>query len=162
MADVIERQVAIDVLDDGAEFLRRALDDADIVGVERAKYEWGLKLIEEYISDMKELPSAQPDTVKDLVTIFQNSKDMKLIARDGDLRADRIVLGRMPFEWIPVSERLPDVDVPVIVTDYAGGMKEIEVDRCGQYDDSDERFWWSSQNPIAWMPLPESYKGETR
>ena len=107
------------------------------------------------------LPSIeQSDTVKDLVTIFQNSKDMKLIARDGDLRADRIVLGRMPFEWIPVSERLPDVDVPVIVTDYAGGMKEIEVDRCGQYDDSDERFWWNSQNPVAWMPLPEVYRGD--
>ena len=46
MADVIDRQAVIDTLDDGAEFLRRALDDADIVGVERAKYEWGLKLIE--------------------------------------------------------------------------------------------------------------------
>ena len=47
---------------------------------------------------LKTQPTAVPDTVKDLVTIFQNSKDMKLIARDGDLRADRIVLGRMPFD----------------------------------------------------------------
>lgn len=60
MRDPIERQSAIDTLDVGAELLRRVLDDADVVGAERAKYEWGLGLIESYISDMKELPSAQP------------------------------------------------------------------------------------------------------
>ena len=59
--DAIYRQAAIDTLDVGAELLRRVLDDTDIVGVEREKYKWGLSLIETYISDMKELPSAQPD-----------------------------------------------------------------------------------------------------
>ena len=59
--DCISRQDAIDVLNVGAELLRRVLDDADIVGVERAKYEWGLGLIESYISDMKDLPSVQPE-----------------------------------------------------------------------------------------------------
>lgn len=44
------------------------------------------------------LPSAVSDSVKDLVTIFQNSKDMKLIARDGDLRADRIVTSALLTE----------------------------------------------------------------
>ena len=39
------------------------MDDADIVGVERAKYEWGLDLIESYIADVKELPSAQPEII---------------------------------------------------------------------------------------------------
>ena len=57
--DLISRQEAIDELDDGAELLRRALDNADIVGAEREKYEWGLGLIESYISDIKELPSAE-------------------------------------------------------------------------------------------------------
>ena len=61
MDDLISRQSAIDALDIGAELLRRVLDEADIVGAERAKYEWGLGLIESYISDMKELPSAQPE-----------------------------------------------------------------------------------------------------
>lgn len=61
MSDLIDRQAAIDTLNVGAELLRRVLDEADIVGVERAKYEWGLGLIESYISDMKELPSAQPN-----------------------------------------------------------------------------------------------------
>ena len=61
MDDLISRQAAIDALNVGAELLRRVLDDADIVGAERAKYEWGLGLIESYISDMKEIPSAQPE-----------------------------------------------------------------------------------------------------
>ena len=60
-SDAIGRQAAIDVFDTDAELLRRALDNADIVGVERAKYEWGLNLIESYIADMKELPTAQPE-----------------------------------------------------------------------------------------------------
>lgn len=58
--DTIYRQDAIDTLNVGTELLRRVLDDADLVGVEREKYEWGLGLIESYISDMKDLPSAQP------------------------------------------------------------------------------------------------------
>ena len=62
-SDTISRKAAIDALNVGSELLRRVLDDADIVGAERAKYEWGLGLIESYISDMKELPSVQPDIV---------------------------------------------------------------------------------------------------
>ena len=58
---LIYAEDAIDALDIGCELLRRALDDTDVVGVERAKYEWGLGLIESYIADIKELPSAQPD-----------------------------------------------------------------------------------------------------
>ena len=59
--------------------------------------------------------------------------------------------------WIPVTERLPDVDIPVLVTDDAGGWTTIEVDKCGVYDESDERFWYTSQNVTAWMPLPKPW-----
>lgn len=62
--DLISRADAIDVLDVGAELLRCVLDDMDIVGAERAKYEWGLGLIESYISDMNELPSAQTEPIR--------------------------------------------------------------------------------------------------
>ena len=61
MNDLISRQAAIDALDVGAEVLRRVLDEADVVGVERAKYEWGLGLIESYIADVNDLPSAQSE-----------------------------------------------------------------------------------------------------
>lgn len=62
--DVISRQDAIEVLNVGTELLRRVLDDTDVVGAERAKFEWGLGLIESYIYDMEELPSAQPERKK--------------------------------------------------------------------------------------------------
>ena len=61
MNDLIYRQAAIDALNDGAELFRRVLDDVDVVGNEREKFEWGLGLIESYIDDMKDLPSAQPE-----------------------------------------------------------------------------------------------------
>lgn len=61
MDDLISRQAVIDALNVGTELLRRVLDNADIVGVERAKFEWGLGLIESCISDIKDLPSAQPE-----------------------------------------------------------------------------------------------------
>ena len=61
MSDLISRQAAIDAVNVGTELLRRVLDNADIVGVERAKFEWGLGLIESCISDIKDLPSAQPE-----------------------------------------------------------------------------------------------------
>ena len=60
-SDTISRQAAIDVLSLGKEILSRALDDMDVVGTEREKYSWGLKLIESNIEDMKELSSAQPE-----------------------------------------------------------------------------------------------------
>ena len=65
MADLIDRQAAIDVLNVGEELLRRVLDDMEVVGNEREKLAWGLGLIEAYIADMKELPSAQPEPLTD-------------------------------------------------------------------------------------------------
>ena len=64
MDDLISRQAALNILNVGTELLRRALDDADLIGVEREKCEWGLGLIESYISDIKDLPSAQPERKK--------------------------------------------------------------------------------------------------
>ena len=61
VGDMISRQAVIDELNDDAELLRHVLDGAYIVDVEREKFEWGLGIIESYIYDMKELPSAQPE-----------------------------------------------------------------------------------------------------
>jgi len=60
ITDLISRQDAIDVLRIGEELLKRVLDDMDVVGQDREKYSWGLGLIESYISDIEELPSAEP------------------------------------------------------------------------------------------------------
>lgn len=62
-------------------------------------------------------------------------------------------------EWIPVSERLPENNGCMLVTiDDA-----IEF---GKYEDGEWSIWvcehwdeWDAKGVIAWMPLPEPYKG---
>ena len=63
--------------------------------------------------------------------------------------------------WIPVSERLPEVYVDVLVTDNGGGVPTVIIDACGMKDDTGERFWQISQTPVAWMEWPEPYKAES-
>ena len=63
-------------------------------------------------------------------------------------------------QWIPVSKKLPKEDVPVLVTDDAGGMATVGIDSCGRYEDTGERFWYTSQNVTAWMYTVEPYGGE--
>ena len=64
--------------------------------------------------------------------------------------------------WIPCSERLPEDDVEVLVTDDAGGVQWLGVDKMMSYEDGSGRFWLISQHPSAWMPLPEPYKEGNR
>ena len=59
--DLISRKAAIGVLAVGKELLSRVLDDIDVVDTDREKYSWGLGLIESYIKDIEELPSASPE-----------------------------------------------------------------------------------------------------
>lgn len=61
-------------------------------------------------------------------------------------------------EWIPVSERLPETDDKVMCcTETKKGNKNIVI---GYYMDGAWRCGMNS-NVIAWMPLPEPYKGES-
>jgi hypothetical protein len=64
-------------------------------------------------------------------------------------------------KWIPVTEALPEKKEMVLITNNKGHV------RCGQYqgtfEDKNYRWWWKHntlEEVIAWMPLPESYKGD--
>ena len=94
---------------------------------------------------------------------------------------DRLAIETVPSaqQWIPVSERLPDEETDVLVTRRFLGCKDgshgwnnhippktyVEV---AQYFDgewtalSDEYKVARSRHtdPVAWMPLPEPWKGE--
>ena len=59
--------------------------------------------------------------------------------------------------WIPVTERLPEDGIDVLVTDDSGGYATIGID-CMFTRLSGKREWLASQRVTAWMPLPEPYK----
>lgn len=61
--------------------------------------------------------------------------------------------------WIPVTERLPEDEVNVFVTDDAGGLATTEIDCMFTREDTGEREWLTSQRVTAWMPRPKPYKG---
>lgn len=68
-------------------------------------------------------------------------------------------------DWIPVSERLPDIGDTYLVTVMVG--KEIRTDVADSFGSYIDGFWdtfndWIEDEEchvIAWMPLPEPYKG---
>lgn len=62
MNDLVYKLAVLNILNEGAELLRHALENVDIVGVARVKYEWGLGLIESCIADVKELSPVQPES----------------------------------------------------------------------------------------------------
>lgn len=63
--------------------------------------------------------------------------------------------------WIPVTERLPELDTDVLITDQYGDVWQATyIDWCG-----DERFVTAEESitievVVAWRPLPEAYKAE--
>ena len=61
-------------------------------------------------------------------------------------------------EWIPVSERLPDLFEVVLVTDKTGKVFEYERRPLDEEGNVCEEWAFLGRNIIAWMPLPEPYK----
>ena len=76
-------------------------------------------------------------------------------------------------QWIPVTERLPDSPIRVLIQIDNGWIITAYYDY--GYDD-ENKFWWSvpdwdvdgdgtyalpiSNQVLAWLPLPEPWKGE--
>lgn len=58
-----------------------------------------------------------------------------------------------PQRWIPVAEALPDEDGYYLVT---GKRESVYITGY-----SNGR-WYGGTKPIAWMPLPPSYKGDKK
>ena len=59
--------------------------------------------------------------------------------------------------WIPVSERLPDVDVEVLTTTDWSDVLIAWLGKGGAWET--EELILDNDEILAWMPLPEPYKG---
>ena len=61
-------------------------------------------------------------------------------------------------QWIPCSEGLPEESGDYLVTvAHHSGELLVEVD---QFDNENGSWWHYMDDVIAWMSLPEPYKGE--
>ena len=64
-------------------------------------------------------------------------------------------------KWIPCSERMPEDNVPVLVSGKIGVYTAVH-NPAGK----DWAGWWKLNtrshecNPLAWMPLPKPYEGK--
>lgn len=110
---------------------------------------------------------AQPDLARDIATILENEKDMRVILKNAQQ-------GR----WIPVTERLPEedyetgngvqfsTDVLVTIVNHENDgelfvwlLKMVDgkwYDYISNDDGTHELPYWCEV--VAWMPLPEPYK----
>lgn len=60
-------------------------------------------------------------------------------------------------QWVPCSERLPEDNTDVIVCFYSGTVTEMRYWGNGIFQGIYEH---TAKTIVAWMPLPEPYKGE--
>ena len=96
------------------------------------------------VSLVGSMPSTQQqDIARDIATIIENEKDMRVVLKQP--------------RWIPCSERLPTTKDDYIIT-----VKDKSLTWTDYVEWSADYHWWGYDDDmvIAWMPLPEPYKGE--
>jgi len=78
-----------------------------------------------------------------------------------DMAINALNCSEIPNNWIPCSEKLPEEgEVVLTQAKFKDDMKMVVSSRI------DYNYWtgWGTRdiNIIAWMPLPEPYKGEQK
>lgn len=65
------------------------------------------------------------------------------------------------MKWICVTERMPEAGKDVLFCDSHGDIKlGYHLDGATRTHFTERGSWDMVKNVVAWMPLPESYKGE--
>ena len=72
----------------------------------------------------------------------------------------RLEIGQPEPQWIPCSERLPEYDMCRTLTTINTHVKSGYYYKGLFYNDNGDTWKVTDKEVIAWMPLPEPYKGE--
>ena len=96
-----------------------------------------------------------------------NVTDAMNVLRDLPSAQPETNCSEIPNNWIPCSERLPEIDKGVLVTDgelcWVCSVFESQDIEDGLYQWEDNYgHWHEFETWVAWMPLPEPYKGEQK
>lgn len=101
--------------------------------------------------------------MNDLISRTDAIEAWNKLSKRGRTEFDQVLmtLPSIEDEWIPVSKRLPDIDVPVLVSD---GVYVWEDELQKDYEDGKIVYWWDSQcsfdfNNTAWQLKPKPYRG---
>ena len=100
--------------------------------------------------------------VQEVGIVVDKEELMKALKHDREQYEKGYADGFNSNKWIPVEERLPEIEEEVLVC-TKGKMLRV----WSLTEDDDELTWedgygyWNRFDcVIAWMPLPEAYKGE--
>ena len=75
------------------------------------------------------------------------------LAEAFDMAIEALEQEKKRGKWIPVTERLPEIDKRVIVTGTMWGLWEVDIDRW-----NGERWVKYGGYVSAWQPIPEPYE----
>ena len=99
------------------------------------------------------------------MTIDEAIKDIKDNIKPvvGGISLDMAIEALERQRWIPVTERLPEIDKEVLVTDgelcWVCSLFESPDIEDGLYQWEDNYgHWYEFETWVAWMPLPEIYQ----
>ena len=122
------------------------------------------------IDRVKDLPSAQPELNEWCHDCKEYDPEKRYCPRWGQVIKTALEDAQPEQQWIPCSERLPEigehyVSEPCIVycSNGAYGFAELEENIFGQVGwncERDDEYHEPLGEVLAWMPLPEPYKGE--
>ena len=79
-----------------------------------------------------------------------------------------MIAKRIGMQWIPCTERMPDLNKPVLISARLHGREIIDIVSLKQgilktdiyWENEEWVFSYELDEVIAWMPLPEHYKGD--
>lgn len=114
------------------------------------------------VEAIQRVPSAQPDLDEWCTDCSEYDHERHCCPRWNRVIREAVKEAQHKPQWIPVTERLPEKDTFVLISDEDGDVYNAYY-TYEEYEENPEVEWWSNDwkvYPVAWMPLPASYKGE--